>query len=590
VSRTPTAENGLAAASGGSARSQASAIDERRWRPRRALAFGIQTVAVVVPLAAALVAVEVASHVLTRPRTLAPFIAWLLALMALATVVLRVVDAQSRRLLPLAALLRLSLVFPDHAPSRFGVALRSGSGRALQRSATDPADRFQHATPQESAEAVIALVGAISRHDRLTRGHCERVRAYADLIGQQLRLDPESAAKLHWAALLHDVGKLDVPAAVLAKKGELTPEEWAQVREHPAAAEHWLAGLRPWLGDWARAASEHHERFDGAGYPYGLAAEEISVAGRIVAVADSFDVMTSARSYKKPFPPAQARVELTDNAGTQFDPVVVRAFLEISIGDLRRVMGPIAWLATVPELLRLGVSSALAPVHSAAATAGVAAASLVPLALTPAPIAPPAVTAAEADAGVDTDAPARDGRGSEPSEPRGTGRSPAEAASPAEGTSDDPNNPGAPPPPTTTTTAAPRTGTPPATSPATSPTSVPGGGGPGSTTTSSTTSTTQPPQHAPVAVDDSPPAVTVGNQVLIDVLGNDTDADGNLDPATLRIVNKSGAASVQHLVVVGGKVEFLPDQLYIGPTWFVYEVCDTTNRCDTATASLTIVA
>src|SRR5262249_60887184 len=95
----------------------------------------------------------------------------------------------------------------------------------------------------------------------------------------------------------------------------------------------------PGLGECALAATDHHERYDGGGYPNGVAGEEISLAGRIVAVADAFDVMTSARSYKKPLPAEQARVELTDNAGTQFDPQVVRAFLQVSLDDLYRVMG-----------------------------------------------------------------------------------------------------------------------------------------------------------------------------------------------------------------------------------------------------------
>src|SRR5262249_14858284 len=153
---------------------------------------------------------------------------------------------------------------------------------------------------------------------------CERVRAYSDLIGQQLGLDAESANKLHWAALLHDVGKLDVPAEILNKKGRLNQEEWAIIRTHPASSDRWLRRLHAWLGAWALAATQHHERYDGDGYPLGLRGDEISLAGRIVAVADAFDVMTAARSYKKPFPAAQARTELANNAGTQFDPMIVR--------------------------------------------------------------------------------------------------------------------------------------------------------------------------------------------------------------------------------------------------------------------------
>ena len=102
------------------------------------------------------------------------------------------------------------------------------------------------------------------------------------------------------------------------------------------------------MGDWAGAITQHHERWDGEGYPHGLRAENISLAGRIVAVADSFEVMTAARSYKKPLSIAAARTELTRCAGAQFDPTIVRAFLNVSIGRLRRVLSPLAWAGQLP--------------------------------------------------------------------------------------------------------------------------------------------------------------------------------------------------------------------------------------------------
>ena len=106
-----------------------------------------------------------------------------------------------------------------------------------------------------------------------------------------------------------------------------------------------MAPLAEWLGDSARAVWEHHERFDGQGYPRGLSGTDISFAARVVSVADSYDVMTSARSYKKPLPAEAARVELAACAGSQFDPVVVRSFLNISLGRLRLMTGPLAWFA-----------------------------------------------------------------------------------------------------------------------------------------------------------------------------------------------------------------------------------------------------
>ena len=124
------------------------------------------------------------------------------------------------------------------------------------------------------------------------------------------------------------------------------------LRTHPGAGGPYVEPLRGWLGDWVDATTQHHERFDGKGYPLGLAGKDISLAGRIVSIADAYDVMTAARSYKKPLPAAQARAELTRNSGTQFDPHLVRSFLEISLGRLRRAIGPVGWLAHLPDLIR----------------------------------------------------------------------------------------------------------------------------------------------------------------------------------------------------------------------------------------------
>ena len=131
---------------------------------------------------------------------------------------------------------------------------------------------------------------------------------------------------------------------MLNKKGRLTAQEWEQIQRHPEIGARLTMPLGPWLGDWVRGVGEHHERWDGGGYPAGLRAEEISLAARIIAVADAFDVMTAARSYKDPLPAEAARAELVRCAGDQFDDRVVRAFVAVSIGRLRRVMGPSALL------------------------------------------------------------------------------------------------------------------------------------------------------------------------------------------------------------------------------------------------------
>jgi putative nucleotidyltransferase with HDIG domain len=297
-------------------------------------------------VAVSLVATYLASKMVHQPQRFAAAVLWWAAMLALATVVVFAIERLTRRLAPLAALLKLSLVFPDRAPSRFSVALRSGTSRQLyERYETVKRDGLG-GTPAEAARTVVELIGALNAHDHATRGHCERVRAYTALIAEELNLPADEVDKLRWAGLLHDLGKLEVPKEILNKKGKLDADEWALIKTHPAAGARIAAPLAGWLGDSFRAIAEHHERWDGAGYPRGLAGEDIALGARIVAVADAFDVMTAARSYKTPHAPSWARSELVRCAGSQFEPVVVRAFLHVSLGRLR--LGPHAIGAVRP--------------------------------------------------------------------------------------------------------------------------------------------------------------------------------------------------------------------------------------------------
>ncbi len=271
---------------------------------------------------------------------------WLL-IAAASSLVLVAVERYTRRLLPIATLFDLTLAFPDQAPSRFRVALRTGTTNQLERRIEEVRSGAAANPSVGAAQRVIELVAALSVHDRITRGHSERVRAYTQMIADEMRIPEHERDRLRWAGLLHDVGKLLVPTSILNKRGRLTDDEFAIVKTHPENGRRIIEELIPWLGESARAVWEHHEKWDGTGYPRGLAGNDISLAARIVAVADVYDVMTSSRSYKEAVSPKDARAELARCAGTHFDPDVVRAFLNISLGRVRRSAGPLSWVSQI---------------------------------------------------------------------------------------------------------------------------------------------------------------------------------------------------------------------------------------------------
>ncbi|WP_315092870.1 HD domain-containing phosphohydrolase [uncultured Cellulomonas sp.] len=318
------------------------------WKGHPVLAAAIRMLISSVPVVLSVGLGLVAVHWFP-PRRLGvnPWI-WLLVELCCATAVLLLATRLARRFLPLATLLRLTLYFPDRAPSRLAVAMSHYSPNALQARLVASRRPRGLRPDDEHAARILRLVAAISDHDRLTRGHSERVQAYSALIGRELGLSGPEAAKLSWAALLHDVGKLRVPATLLSKPGEPTTSEWAVLAGHPEAGMEIAQPLAEWLGPWLDVIGQHHERWDGDGYPSGLAGTAISRGARIVAVADAYDVITTARSYKRALPAAAARAELARCAGEQFDPQVVRAFLAIGLGRLRRVAGPLSILSVLP--------------------------------------------------------------------------------------------------------------------------------------------------------------------------------------------------------------------------------------------------
>ncbi len=177
-------------------------------------------------------------------------------------------------------------------------------------------------------ETIHRLARAIEYHDGTTGAHVERVAEYALAIAARLGLDPERAELLRLASPLHDVGKLAVAERILSKPASLTPEERVAIELHADAGYELLTGSGNELLELAAVvAGSHHERWDGSGYPNGLAGEEIPLEGRIVAVADVFDALTSDRPYRRGFTPDVARAYIAASAGAAFDPRVVEAFL-----------------------------------------------------------------------------------------------------------------------------------------------------------------------------------------------------------------------------------------------------------------------
>lgn len=262
------------------------------------------------------------------------------------TVVLLLIDRLSRRLLPLVTLLELSMLFPDKAPLRLRVAREAIRRRPIE----EQLERLRAigADPAAAATEILTLVASLSAHDRPTRGHAERVRLFTELLAVEMDLSDRDRDLLRWTAVLHDIGKLSVSAAILNKPGKPSAKEWEVLRAHPLHGAQIAAALLPWLGEWGDVIIQHHERYDGTGYPEGLSGTHISRGARIVSVADAYDVMTAVRSYRRPVSRKAALAELVRYSGTQFDPVVVRAMVAVGVPRLRRAQGALAWVGGIP--------------------------------------------------------------------------------------------------------------------------------------------------------------------------------------------------------------------------------------------------
>lgn len=352
-----------------------------RWVARPFLAAVIRLFVLVVPAVAGMAAAWAVTRMLGDPSGAAETLGWWTALIAAAVVAVVVTQRLAKRLLPLAWLLHLTLAFPDRAPSRLNIARRAARGRTLRKAAADARLEGLGDDAAAAASRALVLVAALGAHDRRTRGHSERVRGLADVLAEEAGVSLEDRDRLRWAALLHDIGKLAVPGEILNKPDEPDDAEWATLRRHPDEGGRLVAPLVAWLGPWAAAVAHHHERWDGTGYPRGLAGEDISLGGRILAIADAYEVMTGIRPYKSPLRPDTARKELVATAGSHFDPVLVRHFLAVSLGKLWWLIGGSAVLSLVPWLAGLWTVPAGAAVRRAGSGPATAAAAVGALAL-----------------------------------------------------------------------------------------------------------------------------------------------------------------------------------------------------------------
>lgn len=184
-----------------------------------------------------------------------------------------------------------------------------------------------------SVEVMEALAHTIDAKDEYTRGHSVRVANYSRMIAEKLRLTQEECENVYYMGLLHDIGKIGVPNSIINSTSKLTDEQYSIIKTHPGVGYGILAEIKS-RPDLSIGARWHHERYDGKGYPDGMNGMDIPFFARIIAVADSYDAMTSNRSYRAYLPQAVVRSEIEKNMGTQFDPDVAKCMLQIIDDDV----------------------------------------------------------------------------------------------------------------------------------------------------------------------------------------------------------------------------------------------------------------
>lgn len=330
-----------------------------KWRSRRLLSFGLRAFVFVSPFAVSLGVVALLALAIARPRPLGLLLLWWALILAGGLLSLLATMRAARQLLPLAALFRLSLLFPLHAPSRLRIARLSARPQLLKRR-LHGLSRAPGRADALTAQRVFELAVAMSLGERARWDRSERVQRLTGLIARELHLAAADRALLGWVCLLSDLARPELPAQILSRSGGPTPRDWATLSRPSPKGAALVALCLPFLGDWGRAIGEQKERFDGSGYPLGLLGNQISLGSRIVAVALAFEGLTAPRPFFRPLPMARAQSELARRSKTQLDPLLVEALLRVPGAELRGVVFP-APLSQLP-LVALG-QTALTPLR-----------------------------------------------------------------------------------------------------------------------------------------------------------------------------------------------------------------------------------
>lgn len=184
-------------------------------------------------------------------------------------------------------------------------------------------------------DMILTIIRILEYHDPYTKGHSKNVANLASMLAEKLGLNDEMIKKTYWSALVHDIGKIVIPSSILNKEGKLTIEEFEVIKKHPVYGHDFLSTSSD-LRELAKYVLHHHERWDGKGYPSGLAREDIPIISRIITVVDAWDAMTSDRPYRKGLTFDKAKNELIEHSGMQFDPNIVKRFIEIIDHDFQR--------------------------------------------------------------------------------------------------------------------------------------------------------------------------------------------------------------------------------------------------------------